>query len=356
MALPIPIEESDFQIEALPLAARLPLYPRIRFMGSKYRLAPRLAQVFEDLPAGPAVDAFSGSGVVSYAMKATGRSVLANDHLAFTSTIARALVANDEERLSPEEVDLLCSASRDGRSFIAETFEGLYFPKQDHQFLDAVWSHIDHLPPAKKALALGALCLAAAWKQPRGVFTITSFRYDDGRRQLRMDMESLFREAVTAFNAAVFKGQKHCSASCLDVFELPSDGFSVAYFDPPYAPPKDDTCYIKRYHFLEGLATYWRNQEIMWETRTRKLRKRYTPFAYKRSAAPALDDLFGHFEGAALVVSYGSNAALTKPDLERMLRRHRRSVECVEIPHSYGFGTHASARRRRATEYIYVAT
>jgi len=94
----------------------------------------------------------------------------------------------------------------------------------------------------------------------------------------------------------------------------------------------------------------------MWETRTRKLQKRYTPFAYKHSAGPALDDLFGHFEGSALVVSYGSNAALSKDELDRMLRRHRSSVECVEIPHSYGFGTHSAARRRRATEYIYIAT
>ena len=45
-------------------------YPRIRFMGSKYRLAPRLAEVFATLPPGPAIDAFSGSGVVAYTLKA----------------------------------------------------------------------------------------------------------------------------------------------------------------------------------------------------------------------------------------------------------------------------------------------
>jgi DNA adenine methylase/adenine-specific DNA-methyltransferase len=325
-------------------------------MGSKYRLASRLADVFQGLPSGPAVDAFSGSGVVSYALKATGRSVLANDHLAFTSTIASAVVANNSELLTPQDVDLVCAGNCDGRSFIAETFDGLYFPKEDHEFLDAAWSQIDLLSDAKKALALSALCLAAAWKQPRGVFTITSPRYDDGRRQLRMPLQALFREAIELFNDAVFSGDGACTASRADVFELPRDDFALAYFDPPYAPPRDDTCYIKRYHFLEGLATYWRGQEIMWETKTRKLKKRYTPFAYKRSAGPALDDLFGHFAGASLVVSYGSNAAIHKHDLEQMLRRHRRSVECLEFPHSYGFGTHAAARRRQAIEYVYIAT
>ena len=84
-------------------------YPRIRFMGSKYRLAPRLAELFATLPPGPAIDAFSGSGVVAYTLKAAGREVLANDHLTFTSTLAEALVANAGERLSAEEVDRLCS-------------------------------------------------------------------------------------------------------------------------------------------------------------------------------------------------------------------------------------------------------
>lgn len=353
MALALP---ASIESQSLPLEDRLRLYPRLRFMGSKYKLAPQLAEVFDALPPGPAVDAFSGSGVVAYTLKATGRSVVANDHLAFASTIADAVVANDDTTLTPDDVEAICSENLDGRDFIAQTFEGLYFPQSDHAFLDAAWSHVDRLPPPKRALALGALCLAAAWKQPRGVFTVATPRYDDGRRQLRMSLEALFREAVEAFNAAVFAGERPCSATCGDVFGLPSHEFALAYIDPPYAPPKDDTCYIKRYHFLEGLATYWRGQEIMWDTRTRKIKKRHTPFAYKRTAPDALDRVFGHFTDAALVVSYGSNAAISGDELKRMLRRHRRFVRCIEVPHRYAFGTHSAAERRQVTEYIYVAT
>lgn len=342
------------RIEAT-VAEQLRRYPRLRFMGSKYKLAPRLATIFDELPAGPAVDAFSGSGVVAYTLKLRGRSVLANDHLAFTARIASALVANDAETLSDDDVLDLCSGNADGRSFIATTFKGLYFPPRDHEFLDAVWSRMELMPEAKQDLVIAGLCLAAARKQPRGVFTFTTPRYDDGRRHLRMSMKDLFVEAVAELNAAVFEGEQPCSAVSEDVFDLSTDEFALAYFDPPYAPPRDDTCYIKRYHFLEGLATYWRDQEIMWETRTRKLRKRFTPFSYKRTAPAALNRLFGHFQGAALVVSYGSNAALTAPDLEELLSRHRRSVERIEIPHRYAFGTHGAAERRKATEFIYIA-
>jgi DNA adenine methylase/adenine-specific DNA-methyltransferase len=330
-------------------------YPRLRFMGSKHRLAPRLAELFATLPPGPAVDAFSGSGVVAYTLKATGRPVLANDALAFTSTLARATVENGDTRLDVLDVADLTAGNRDGRDFIATTFDGLYFGPADHAFLDAAWSRLETLGEAKRALAIGALCLAAAWKQPRGVFTVTTPRYDDGRRQLRMSLRELFLEAVAAFNAAVFAGPP-CRAVCGDVFAIDPEPFALAYLDPPYAPPRDDTDYIKRYHFLEGLATYWRDQEIMWETRTRKLVKRHTPFACKRFAGEALDRTFEHFRRSAIVLSYGSNAALGIDELEAMLRRHKRHVRRVEIPHTYGFGTHGAAKRRSATEYVLVGT
>lgn len=338
----------------IPDVDALAAYPRIRFMGSKHRLAPRLAELFATLPPGPAIDAFSGSGVVAYTLKATGRETLANDHLAFTAMLAEALVANQDERLSAKDVETLCSPNRDGRAFIATTFAGLYFPERDHAFLDAAWSHVDELAGAKRALALSALCLAAAWKQPRGVFTVTTPRYDDGRRQLHTPLEDLFKEAVTRCHAALIPGT--ATATCGDVFAIDPAGAAIAYLDPPYAPSRDDTCYVKRYHFLEGLATYWRGQEIMWETRTRKLRKRHTPFASKRTARDALDRLFDHFrDPQALVVSYGSNADLDAAELEALLARHRRSVRRIEIPHRYAFGTHGAATRRLASEWVFVA-
>jgi DNA adenine methylase/adenine-specific DNA-methyltransferase len=338
----------------IPHVDSLAGYPRIRFMGSKHRLAPRLAEIFATLPPGPAIDAFSGSGVVAYTLKATGRETHANDSLTFTTTLAEALVANQHERLAPADVETLCSPNRDGRDFIATTFAGLYFPDSDHAFLDAAWSHVDELQGAKRALALSALCLAAAWKQPRGVFTVTTPRYDDGRRQLHMSLEALFKEAVTRCNAAVVPGR--ASATCGDVFAFDPRDAAIAYLDPPYAPPKDDTCYVKRYHFLEGLATYWRGQEIMWETRTRKLVKRHTPFGSKKTSRDALDRLFDHFSAPqALVVSYGSNADLGPVELEALLARHRRNVRRIEIPHRYAFGTHVAATRRTATEYVFVA-
>ena len=52
-------------------------------MGSKNRLLPWLHQVLEPLDFESALDPFSGSGCVSYLLKAMGRRVVAADFLNF---------------------------------------------------------------------------------------------------------------------------------------------------------------------------------------------------------------------------------------------------------------------------------
>ena len=51
---------------ALPPAAQVRRYPHLRYMGSKYRMLPTLADLFEQVGGRTALDPFSGSGVVSY--------------------------------------------------------------------------------------------------------------------------------------------------------------------------------------------------------------------------------------------------------------------------------------------------
>lgn len=117
-----------------------------------------------------------------------------------------------------------------------------------------------------------------------------------------------------------------------------------------------DNCYIKRYHFLEGLSVYWRDQKIMENTRTKKLAKRYTPFSYKRTVVDALRGTFDLFKSSTIVLSYSSNAVPDAETIEKLLRNARGNVEVIEIDHRYHFGTHAQAERREAVEYLFVAT
>lgn len=334
---------------------RVSRFPRLRYMGSKYRVVPSLVDVLSDLPFSTALDAFSGSAVVAYTLKTMGKQVTANDFLNFSATIARAAVENPRVLLEPDDVDRLAGPPADKRDFIQRTFKGLYFSDEDHAFLDGAWSHVEELPPYKRDLAVAALCLAAARRQPRGVFTVTDMRYDDGRRNLHMPLREQFRLTADAYNGVVFDNGLECRALCSDVFDIDPGGFDLVYLDPPYVPPRDDNDYIKRYHFLEGLSVYWRGQTIMEETATKKLAKRFTPFAYKRTIGKALADIFDLFRESIIVLSYNSQSVPDQDEITRLLRRVKKQVDCIAVPHRYHFGTHSAARRRQADEYIFVA-
>jgi adenine-specific DNA-methyltransferase len=329
-------------------------FPRLRYMGSKYRLAGHLAAVFTELGGATALDACSGSGVVSYLLKTLGYRVTANDFLTFPSVIARATVANQNERLTSGEIELICGPPADDRDFVQRTFGGLYFTAPDRAFLDSAWSHIDGMAGHKRDIAIAALVLASARRQPRGVFTVTGMRYDDGRRDLRLSLREHFRERAADYNRVVFDSGQPCTAACGDVFAIPPQPWDVVYLDPPYAPPRDDNCYIKRYHFLEGLSVYWRGQTIMEHTRTKKLPKRYTPFSSKRTVTGALQRAFAQFQDSAIVLSYSSNAVPDAATIEGLLREVKGEVEVRPIDHTYTFGTHPAARRRSAAEYLFI--
>ena len=330
-------------------------YPRLRYMGSKYRLVPHLMKLFDEIRPRTALDPFCGSGVVAYALKSMGIAVTASDFLVFPTVIAEATIANQDCVLSADELNRIVGSAADERDFIQRTFAGLYFTHEDRAFLDSAWSNIECLQGPKRSLAIAALVLAAARKQPRGVFTITDLRYDDGRRDLHLSLREHFLETAAAYNAVVFDNGRPCKATHANVFDIDAAGYDLVYLDPPYAPARDDNCYIKRYHFLEGLSVYWRGQTILEGTRTKKLAKRYTPFSYKNTVVEALQATFKRFSRSTIVLSYSSNAVPDAETIVNLLRAVKGDVEVRQIDHRYHFGTHVQAKRREATEYLFIA-
>ena len=126
--------------------------------------------------------------------------------------------------------------------------------------------------------------------------------------------------------------------------------------DPPYVPKSDDNCYMKRYHFLEGISCYWEGQTILETSKVKKIKKPYTPFGYRKEAVNAFDQMFKRFEGSTLALSYSSNAY---PDLEtlvKLMRKYKKSVTVLSKPHRYHFGTHSTAKRNVVDEYLIIGT
>jgi DNA adenine methylase/adenine-specific DNA-methyltransferase len=334
-------------------------YPRLRYMGSKNKLLPWIWETVADMEFDSALDLFSGTASVAYLFKAMGKRVVTNDFLKFAHDLATATVANDGATLSRELVDQLGRPRRGRRAFIEKTFEGIFFTKDDLRFLDIVWSNLDELRDSRlRAVALASLTRACLKRQPRGVFTVTGMNYDDGRRDLHLPLSEHFGESVDVFNALVFDNGQENAAFRGDAFSVPPLGVDLVYMDPPYVPRADDNCYIKRYHFLEGLASYWTDSgtEIVESSRVKKIPKRFTPFSYRASAGDAFERIFRRFADSTIVLSYSSNGY---PDLETLLalmRRSKRHVDVVRREHRYHFGTHKGVAKERklVDEYLII--
>ncbi|MCP5555064.1 MAG: DNA adenine methylase [Akkermansiaceae bacterium] len=328
-------------------------------MGSKFRLLPWIHATLSEIGFDSAADVFSGSGVVSYLLKTMGKQVHSNDSLAFPSVLTTATVANSATRLSPNDLNYLLEskASAPQERFIRDTFEGIFYTPEELSSLDDLWSGIRQLDsPFKRAVALAALLRSAIKRQPRGLFTVSDpSRYQDGRRDLQLSVREHFIEQVEIYNAAVFSNGKRNVSTSGDVFNV-KPGSDLVYMDPPYVPMADDNCYIKRYHFLEGLACYWEGKEMMMNTKVRKIAKTFTPFAYRHTAVEAFDQLFRHFADSIQVLSYSSNAYPDLETLRSLMGRYKKSVEVLEKEHRYHFGTHAAAKRNVVQEYLIIGS
>lgn len=325
-------------------------------MGSKHRLLPWIHEVVSDIPFDRALDAFSGSGCVGYLFKAMGKEVISNDFLRFPSVIATATVENATTTISPAVLERLLAPAPHG-DFIQRTFRDVFFTRADLGFLDRVSANVARVRnPYVKAVALAALVRSCIKLQPRGVFTVAGSRnrYDDGRRDLHIPLEQHFREQVVVYNGCVFDNGRHNRATNADVFDVEPKHFDLVYLDPPYVPRADDNCYMKRYHFVEGLVSYWRDAEILYDTKVRKLAKPFTPFSYRRTAVGAFAALFARFQHSAVVLSYSSNGYPDLSALLALLREYKDHVEVHSRPHRYHFGTHAAVKRAEVEEYLVI--
>jgi DNA adenine methylase len=334
-------------------------FPPTKYMGSKRALLPFIFDSLSHLKFDTVLDAFSGSACVAYGFKQCGHQVHSNDFLRFAFRVAHATIENNGTRLDENDVNQLMRRNKNARTFIQETFAGLYFSEEENAFLDNVSANLQEMKnPLKRSLALASVCRAAMKKRPRGIFTFTGRKGWDGRADLRLTLREQFLQAVRQFNAAVFSNRRRNRAFCSNVFDIDPKPYDLVYIDPPYVSPYSDCDYTRRYHFLEGLCTYWVGVELMPQTVTKKIRSYPTEFSTKEKATDAFGRLFAHFRRSTLAVSYSSNAIPPKCEMVRLLREFKPSVEVREIRHRYSHGNHnhkVGDNNNSVTEYLYVA-
>lgn len=340
-----------------PLPEQMSKYPATRFMGSKSKLLSEIWSVASQFEFDTVVDLFAGSGIVGYMFKTQGKSVISNDYMAMSATFAKAMIENNGTILPVEEAEQLLIPSKESDHFVSNTFQGLYYTDEENSLIDTLRMNIAALKdPYKHAIAMTALIRACTKKRPRGIFTYTGDRYNDGRKDLKKSLEQQFLEAVQAVNKAVFDNGKTNKAKHGDAMELKAGTPDLVYIDPPYYSPLSDNEYVRRYHFVEGLARDWKGVEIQQNTLTKKFKSYPTPFSTRKGAADAFDQLFKKFKDSILIVSYSSNSLPTQDEMVAIMAKYKQHVEVIPIDYTYSFGNQNGAKtnRNRVQEYLFV--
>ncbi len=348
----------DITLVPPPLVDQALKYPSTRYMGSKNKLLTEIWGVASQFEYDHVVDLFSGSGIVGYMFKAHGRSVLSNDYMAMSATFAKAMIENNGVLLGRDEAIKLVDTEWPSDGFVADKFAGLYFTDAENELIDSLRAGIARIRnPHKRAIAMSALIRACLKKRPRGIFTYVGHRYDDGRQDLTKSFRQQFLEAVIAIDGAVFDNQRANKARNGDAMTVKPVRDSLIYIDPPYYSPLSDNEYVRRYHFVEGLARDWRGVVIQEHTLTKKFKSYPTPFSSRKGAAEAFDALFKRFRNNILLVSYSSNSQPTMDEMTSIMARYKRHVEVVPVDYRYSFGTHGHKvgdNRNSVQEYLFV--
>ena len=353
-----PRQRFNLRLVPAPLSDQAAKYPSTRFMGSKNKLLTEIWAVASQFEFDTALDLFSGSGVVGYMLKSHGKAVVSNDYMAMSATFAKAMIENNDVTLSQAEALALLASAQAVDRFVETKFQGLYFSDDDNRLIDILRANINALKnPYKRAIAMSALIRACLKKRPRGIFTYVGHRYDDGRKDLLKTFRAQFLEAIDSVNAAVFNNGQHNKARHGDAMTVQNREPGLVYIDPPYYSPLSDNEYVRRYHFVEGLARNWEGVEIQEHTATKKFKSYPTPFSSRKGAAQAFDMLFKRFHKSVLVVSYSSNSQPTLDEMVAIMARHKAHVEVVPVDYQYSFGNQGHKvgdNKNSVQEYFFV--
>lgn len=316
------------------------------------------------------LDAFGGTGAVSYALKKSGKGVTYNDILRFNHQVGLALIENDRVMLTDADVERLIEQAvpnvRESQptecTFVERTFGGIYFTTEENRWLDGVVHAIRKIRCRyRRALSWYVVFQAALAKRPYNLFHRANLymREADVSRSFgnKSSWDRPFDEHVRKFakeaNAAVVPGNVPCHAICSDAMKL-EPTFDLVYIDPPYiSGRKSAVDYHGYYHFLEGLVRYGKWSDLIdWDTKNLRMKRSRQPWTDPARSRSAFQRFFRHYADANIAVSYRSDGI---PGIEE-LAADLRQVKTKVVVHSLAPRQYALSNNKANKEMLLVGT
>lgn len=324
------------------------------YLGSKQKL---VDWIWRNTPDGVSsvLDAFSGSAVVAYMYKSKGLRVFANDRLRYSHHAARAIIENSSTRLSEGEIEKLLADNPKAKTFVQDTFKGMFFAKGVHALIDSFRANCDDLSGYKKDIALFALGKTCVSGTGFGRFTCSTiyaqnvqFQYtpDEFKKRLKANIEWI--------NALIFDNGKENKAYRGDVNEiLPKVKADLAYFDPPYATEFSSVNYEYIYHFVEGLMTYWEGLTIKADSKVKCYETSHVTVT-RRNASDFIKEFLGNATHIPhWLISYRDHACPNEQQMKKIIGGLGRQSRMETKDHKY-FGSSKHGEASRAKERLFV--
>lgn len=307
-------------------------FPSTRYQGSKQKFADWIWHCIKDIPFDTVLDAFGGTGCISFKMKEKGKKVTYNDILPFNHIIGKALIENTSTLLREDEVDsiLRIDSNLSYPNFIEKTFKDIYYTDEENRWLDIVSTNIKLMKDKyKQAIAYFAIFQSCIIKRPYNLFHRKNLyvRMQDVKRSFGnkktwdTPFETHFRKFVQEANSAIFDNNESCFSINKNIFDI-NDNYDLIYIDTPYINSDGiGVNYADFYHFLNGLIDYdnW-GSRIDYNSKHLRLKRCSNEWDNPEKIHSAFENLFNKFSDSILVVSYRSNGIPTIEDIVNMLK------------------------------------
>lgn len=340
-----------------------PIFPKTRYQGSKYKLREWIKDELNKLEFNSCLDAFSGTSSIAYLLKDMGKIVYTNDVLNFNYYIAKALIENNNEKITQEEINTILIKKEEliYDNFIERTFENIYFLTEENKWLDIVIQNIYEIENEyKKAMFLWAIYQATLSKRPYNLFhrKNLNLRTSEVKRNFGnkttwdKPFEEHFKKFINEINNAIFNNNQKNKAFNLDVFDLDIK-VDLVYIDPPYIPQKGSLTYYRDfYHFLEGITDYnnW-FQNIDYKSKNKKLLSKYNIWEDKVNINKAFKDLIYKFKDSKIIISYREDGTPSIEEISKILKDIGKVVEIKTMDYKY-----ALSKKQNIKEVLIIAT
>jgi adenine-specific DNA-methyltransferase len=338
----VPLFQTDLQVRTSGL------FPKTRYQGSKLKLLEWIKYHTEKLSFNTVLDAFGGTGSVSYLFKQMGKQVTYNDYLKFNGIIAKALIVNDYTRLSQSTIQFILTrhAGVKYSSFIEDNFRDVYFTDEENHWLDQTVANIQLVENEyEQAIAYFALFQACISKRPYNLFhrknlyvrTSEVERSFGNKTTWDKPFDVAFEKFANEANRAVFSNGYNHQTLTEDVMKLNVTTPDLVYIDSPYISPNGvGTDYLDFYHFLEGLVNY-QEWKFLIDSKSKhlKFKSKTNVWSDKKTITEAFYQLFRKFNSSTLVISYRDDGIPSVPELVSMLEALGKKVSIEHAEYQY---------------------